>query len=95
MGGGEGFSSQVCYPVTEIVVTCRDEAALFIVKGLTDRKLGLAAITVCGQVREIKSITQKEGVEPFLGPQLRPIDCGRLHCQPGPVLFSSLQSTCL
>ena len=29
----EGFSGQVCYPLTELVVTLRDEAALFTVKG--------------------------------------------------------------
>ena len=48
MGGGEGFPSQVCYPVTELIVTRRDEAALFTVKGVTDQKLGLVAITVYG-----------------------------------------------
>ena len=37
MGGSEGLASQVCYPVTEIVVTRRDKAALFSVKGVTDQ----------------------------------------------------------
>ena len=27
--------------------------------------------------------------------QLRPIDCGRMYCQPGPSLFRSSQSTCV
>ena len=48
MGGVGGFASQVCYPVTELVVTLRDEAALFTVKVVTDQKLGLLAITICG-----------------------------------------------
>ena len=86
MGGSEGFSGQVCYPVTELVVTRRDEADLFAVKGVTDGELGLAAITVCWEVQGIKTILQEEGVTPFLCPQLRPIDCGQLHCQPGPGL---------
>ena len=46
--GGDGFTSQVCYPITELVVTRRDKAAIFTVKGVTDRKLGLSAITVRG-----------------------------------------------
>ena len=32
-------------------MTFRDEAALFIVKGVTDGELGLADITVCWEVR--------------------------------------------
>ena len=32
----EGLVGQVCYPVTELIVTRRDEAALFTVKGVTD-----------------------------------------------------------
>ena len=48
MGGGEGFVIQVYYPVTKLVVTRRDEADPFTVKGVTDQKLGLEAITVCG-----------------------------------------------
>ena len=95
IGGGEGFACQVCYSVTEHVVTHHDKAALFIVKGVTDRKLGMAAITVCWEVRGIKAILQDEGVTPFLGPQIRPIDCAGLHCQPGPSLCSLLQSTCV
>ena len=43
-------------------MTLRDEAALFIVKGVTDQELGLAAITVCGEVRGLNAITQEEGV---------------------------------
>ena len=36
VGGGEGFACQICYPITELVVTRREEAALFAVKGVTD-----------------------------------------------------------
>ena len=36
MVGGEGFASQVCYTVTELVVTRHDEAVIFTVKGVTD-----------------------------------------------------------
>ena len=93
MGGGEGFASQVCYPVTELVVTRRDKAALFSVKGMTDGKNCLTSVTVCGKVQGNQAIPQEEGVAPFLGPQLYPIDYGRLHCKPGPGLCRSLQAT--
>ena len=93
MGGGKGLAIQVCYTVTEIVVTRRDEAALFSVKGVTDGKLCLTSVTIRGKVRGIQAIIQEEGVAPFLGPQIRPIDCGRLHCKPGPGLCRSLQAT--
>ena len=56
MGGGEGFANQVYYPVTELVVTRRDEAALFEVKGVNDGELGLAAIVVCWQVQGLDAI---------------------------------------
>ena len=69
-----------------------DEAALFSVKGVTDGELSLAAIAVCWEVRGIEAVPQEEGVTPFLYPQIRPIDCGWLHFQPGPVLSRSLQS---
>ena len=93
--GVEVFACQVCYPVTELVVTRRDEAALFTFKGMTDQELGLAAITVCWEVRGLKAIPQEEGVVPLLCPQIRPIDCVQLHCQIGPGLCRLLQSTCL
>ena len=95
VGGGEGFACQVCYPATELVVTRRDEAALFVVKGVTDGELGLTAITVCWEFRGIEAIPQEEGVKPFLCPQFRPIDYGRLHCKPGPGLCRLLQSMCV
>ena len=78
MEGSEGFACQVCYPDTEIVVTRRGEAALFAVKGVTDRELGLAAVAVCREVWGINAIPQEEDVTTFLCPQLRPIDLGRL-----------------
>ena len=91
----EGLAGQVCYPVTELILTRRDEAALFAVKGVTDGKFGVAAITVRLEFRGLQTIPQEEGVAPFLGPQIRPIDCGRLHCKPGPGLCCSSQATCV
>ena len=76
MGGGEGLASQVCYPVTDLVVARRDKAAFFAVKGVTDRELSLTPVTVLGKVRGLQAIPQKEGIAPFLGPQLLPVDCG-------------------
>ena len=95
MAGGEGFAFQVCYPVTELVVTRRDEAALFSFKGVTEGELGLAANAVVWEVWGLKAIPQEEGVAPFLCPQLRPIDGGRLHCQSGPNICRSSKSTCV
>ena len=53
----EGPAGQVCYPVTELIVKRRDKAALFAVKGVTDGKFGVAAITVRWEVR---------GLQPFV-----------------------------
>ena len=64
--GGEGFACQVSYPVTELIVTRRDEADLFTVKGVTDQELGLAAVAVCREVWGIYSIPKEEGLTPFL-----------------------------
>ena len=48
VGGGEGLASQICYPVTELVVTRHDEATLFAVKGVTDQELGLTPVALRG-----------------------------------------------
>ena len=84
MRWSEGLAGQVCYPVTELVVTRRDEAALFTVKGVTDGKPCLAPVSILRKVWGIQPIPQEEGVTPFLGPQLCPVDCGRQHREPGP-----------
>ena len=68
LGGGEVRASQVCYHITELGVTRRDEAALFAVKGVTDRELSLTPVTVRGRVQGIQAIPQKERLAPFLGP---------------------------
>ena len=93
--GVEGFAFQVFFPVTELIVTCRNKFALFAVKGVTDEELGLAAITVCWEVQGLEAIPQEEDVPQFMYPQLRPIDFERLHCQPGPGVCHLLQSTCM
>ena len=91
----EGIAGQVYYPVTELVVTLRDEAALFTVKDVTDGKPRFVPVAVLRKVWGIQPIPQEEGVTPLLGPHLRPIDCGRQHCEPGPGLCRSLHLTCL
>ena len=75
----EGLAGQVWYPVTELVVTSRDKATLFTVKGVTDGKPRLTPFAILRKVWGIQPISQEEGVPPFLGPQLRPVDCGRQH----------------
>ena len=82
----EGLAGQVCYPVTDLIVTLRDKAALFTVKGVTDGKFGVAAITVRWEVRGLQPILQEEGVSSLLGLQLCVIHCGWQHCEPVPVL---------
>ena len=71
----------------ELILMHRDESAPLTVKGVADRELGMAAVTVCGKVWGIYAIPQEEGVTPFLCPQIRPIYFGRLHFQSGPCLF--------
>ena len=46
MRGVESFSGQVLDPVTELVVTHCDKANPLTVKGMADRKSGIAAIAV-------------------------------------------------
>ena len=91
----EGLAGQVCYPVTELIVTRRDEAALFTVKGVTDGKFGVTAITVRWEVWGLQPIPQEEGVPPLLGPQLRTVHCGRQPREPGPGLCCPSHATCL
>ena len=86
VGGSEGLAGQVCYPVTELVVTRRDEAVNFAVKGVTDQEPCLAPVTVLGKVWEIQDIPQKEGITTLLGPHIRPVDCRCQHRDPGPGL---------
>ena len=73
MRWSEGLAGQVCYPVTELVVRRRDEAALFTVNGVTDGKPRLTPFAILRNVWGIHPITQEEGVTPLLGPQLRPV----------------------
>ena len=48
--GGDRFYSQVRDPVTELVVTRRDKAALLAVKSIADGKRGVASIAVMREV---------------------------------------------
>ena len=91
----EGLAVQVYYPVTELIVTRRDEATLFTVKGVTDGEPRLTPVAMRREVWGIQPVPQEEGVTPLLGPQIRPIDCGRQHSEPGPGLCRSLHATCL
>ena len=53
MRAGEIFSSQVCDPVTKLVVTLRDKSFPLTVKGISDIEGGVAAVAV---VREFWGI---------------------------------------
>ena len=79
----------------EHIVTHRDKDPIFTIKDVTDREVGLESVAVCREVWGVYDISQEEGVTPFLCPQLRPIYCGRLHCQIGFGLCRSLQSMCM
>ena len=50
MWGGEGFACHVCEPVTELIVTRRDEGDPITFKGVAYSEIGVAAVTVCGKV---------------------------------------------
>ena len=62
MRWSEGLAGQVCYPVTELVVTRRDKATLFTVKGVTDGKPRLTVMpstvngTELGAFRRVREI---------------------------------------
>ena len=46
----KGFSSQVRKPVTELIVTRRDKADPLAVKGMAYGEIGVAAVTLFGEV---------------------------------------------
>ena len=48
--GGESFSGQVRDPVTELIVMRCDKVAPLTVKGISNRKCGVAAFTVMREV---------------------------------------------
>ena len=50
MRGDESFPSQVRDPVTELVVPHRDKATPITLKGMADRRGGVAAIAVMREV---------------------------------------------
>ena len=75
-------------------MTRRDNSAPLSVKGVAGCEFGVAAVAVCGKVRGVYAIPQEEGVTSLLCPQISPIDCGRLHRQPGPGICCLSQLTC-
>ena len=46
----KGFSGQVRNPITELIVTLRDEAAPLVVDGMVDGEIGVAAVAVFREV---------------------------------------------
>ena len=72
-----------------------DEAALFAVKGVTDQEPILTHVTILGKVRGLQATLQKEGIAPFMHPQLCSVDCRWQHHESGPSLCRSLQATCM
>ena len=70
----EGLSCKVGTPITELVVTHRDEAALLAVQGMADCEGRPKAITMGRLVGWLDTISQEEVFLPLLHPQLCPID---------------------
>ena len=66
--GGEGPSWKVGDPITEIVVTRRDEAALISVQGVEDCEVRPTSITMGQKVGWLDVIAKEEGVPPILRP---------------------------
>ena len=50
MRGGKCFAVQVSYPVPELFMTRRDEAAPIAIKGVTNGEFVFKAVTVIGEV---------------------------------------------
>ena len=48
--GGESIARQIRDPVTELIVTRRDEATALSVEGVADGEPGFAAVAVFGEV---------------------------------------------
>ena len=55
-------------PITELVVTRRDEAALVAVQGVAYGEGCPAIVSMVWQVRWIDAVAQEEGIPPFLRP---------------------------
>ena len=91
MQRGGGFACEVSDPITELIVTNRDEAALLAIQGVINEKLGVAAVAVIWEACKLYDVVQKEGVTPLLIPHLRSIHCGRKNSDPGPRLGSPYQ----
>ena len=62
----EGLSCKVSNPITELVATRHDEAALLAVQGVVDCEGLPTAITMGRKVRCLDAIAQEEGVSPLL-----------------------------
>ena len=73
--GGESLARQIRNPVTELIVTCCDEATPLAIKGVAYRESGIADDAVFGEVWGIKAIVQEGGILTLLRSQLRPIYC--------------------
>ena len=76
MRGGESLTYKVGDPITELVVTCRDEAHHIKFEGVGDGECCSTGVTMAQQVREIYAVAQEEGIPLFLRPKIHPIDCG-------------------
>ena len=68
MHRGEGLGRKFGGPITELVVTHRDEAAILSEQGMADCEGRPTPITMGQQVGWINAIVQKEGVPPILRP---------------------------
>ena len=65
-------SSRTCAgvdnPITDIIVTRRDDAVLFVVQGVVDREGRPTSVTMGRQVSYIDAVAQEEEIPPFLLP---------------------------
>ena len=68
MRWSEGLAGQVCYPITELIVTRRDEAALFTVMGVTDGKPRLTPLVMGREVWGAPAQTSGRGRHTTPGP---------------------------
>ena len=92
--GGDRFAGQIRIPFMEFSMTHCDEATPLTIEGVANRKVGIAAVTVMGDIWGLYAISQEEGILPYLRTQFRSVHCGRLHRQPYTRLGFTSQSTC-
>ena len=77
MCGHEGLTGKVFHPVTYIVMTRHDEAALLAVKGMGGEETDTTSIAVLVQFQSFNATSQELVIPHFLCSNIFTVDFGR------------------